>query len=239
MRRVLVKLVILLVLGLTVIARQPAAAQSAHPKATAQNSSSADQIWAELMDGNQRFVAGKPKARDLVQRRASLAKGQQPKVVVLSCSDSRVAPELLFDQSLGDLFVVRSAGNIADAVGIGSIEYAVEHLGSSVLVVLGHTQCGAVKAACSGEKMPTSNLQAIVEKISPAVLQAEKSPSGRPSGNALVDAAVRQNIHDSAKDVLLNSETLRHAVEEGKLTVIQAEYQLETGKVLRLQEGRP
>ena len=88
-------------------------------------------------------------------------------MVVLACSDSRVAPELVFDKNLGDLFVVRSAGNIAGPIGISSIEYAVEHLGGSVLVVLGHTKCGAVTAACSEEKMPSPNLQEIVDKINP------------------------------------------------------------------------
>lgn len=116
---------------------------------------SAEAVWADLMEGNERFVSGKTNTVQVVRLRQSLAKGQSPKVVVLACSDSRVAPEILFDKSLGELFVVRSAGNIADAIGVGSIEYAVEHLGSSVLVVLGHEGCGAVSAACSGDKMPT------------------------------------------------------------------------------------
>jgi carbonic anhydrase len=241
MERVLFRLAVVLAVALTAAGQQPATAPSSHAShhAAKPTSASADQIWAELMEGNQRFVAGKPKTRELIQRRASLVKGQQPRVVVLSCSDSRVAPELLFDQNLGDLFVVRSAGNIADAIGIGSIEYAVEHLGSSLLVVLGHTQCGAVKAACSGEKMPTSNLQAIVEKINPAVLEAEKSASGTPTGDTLVEAAVRNNVHESAKSLLLHSEVLRHSVAEGKLKIVEAEYQLETGKVIRLDTHTP
>jgi carbonic anhydrase len=187
------------------------------------------------MAGNQRFVEGKANPRDLIRRRGSLAKSQHPKVIVLACSDSRVSPELLFDQNLGDLFVVRSAGNIADAIGVGSIEYAVEHLGSGVLVVLGHTQCGAVKAACSSEKMPTANLQAIVDTIAPAVSQAGKTAKG----DALLEAAIRNNVHQSAKDVLAASELLRHFVSDGKLTVLEAEYQLDTGKVVRLDGSQP
>jgi len=128
--------------------------------------------------------------------------------------------------------VVRSAGNIADAIGLGSIEYAVEHLGSTVLVVLGHTKCGAVTAACSREKMPTTNLQSIVTKITPAVANAEKSAPGD-----LVEAAIKENVHQSASDVLANSELLRHAVEEGKLTIFKAEYDLNTGKVTLLDKG--
>lgn len=191
---------------------------------------SADKLWAELIAGNERFVAGTPKARTLPALRTSLVKGQHPNVVVLTCSDSRVPPELLFDQSLGDLFVVRSAGNIADSIGVGSIEYAVEHLGSSVLVVLGHTKCGAVTAACSKERMPTPNLQAIVDKIDPAVVQAAQSSHG----DALVEAAIQQNVHQSAHDVMASSEVLRHLKDEGKLTVFEAEYNLETGNVTNL-----
>ena len=224
-------------LGSYVVAQQPDAVAkqaSAHHMSTTQQVPSPQEIWAALIEGNQRFVAGKPKTRDLVSLRGSLAESQYPKVVVLTCSDSRVSPEVLFDQSLGDLFVVRSAGNIADAIGVGSIEYAVEHLGSSVLVILGHTRCGAVTAACSKEKMPTPNLQAIVDKIGPAVSRVGESVKG----DALVEAAIQENVHQSAKDVLASSEVLRHFVEQGKLTLFEAEYQLDTGKVLRLDTGR-
>jgi len=235
MKRTFLAFAMLFALALNGVAQQPgtaAAPPSAH-HAKAPQPPSADQIWAGLMEGNKRFVAGKPKARELAGLRSSLAQGQHPHVVVLACSDSRVAPELLFDQSLGDLFVVRSAGNIADPIGVGSIEYAVEHLGSSVLVVLGHTKCGAVTAACSGEKMPSSNLQAIVDKIAPAVSQASQSAKG----DARVEAAIEENVRQSAKDVLASSEILRHFVAEGKLKVFEAEYHLDTGEVLRLGGG--
>jgi carbonic anhydrase len=233
MKRALLSCTTLVLLVFSGAAQQPAAApaqQPQHHARTDHQPRSASEIWADLMEGNKRFVAGKPKARQLVVLRNSLAKDQHPNVVVLACSDSRVSPEILFDKSLGDLFVIRSAGNIADAIGVGSIEYAVEHLGSSVLVIMGHTKCGAVTAACSREKMPTPNLQAIVDKIDPAVLEAGKSAKG----DALVEVAIKDNVHQSAKDVLANSEILRHFVEEGKLTVFEAEYQLDTGAVVRL-----
>src|SRR5271169_406510 len=169
----------------------PSVAVSAQPP-------SAESVWAELMEGNQRFVSGNTNKVNVVPLRQSLVSGQTPKVVVLACSDSRVSPEILFDKSLGDLFVVRTAGNVADAIGVGSIEYAVEHLGSSVLVVLGHQACGAVTAACSGDKMPTANLQTMVDKISPAVTVAKT----HAKGDELVEAAILENIHQSAKDVL-------------------------------------
>lgn len=208
-------------------AQQHAPSSSSHAATPA---ASPDTVWNNLMAGNHRFMEGKPKAREFVQLRRKLAEGQHPQAIILTCSDSRVPPELLFDQSLGDIFVVRAAGNVAGPIGIGSIEYAVDHLGSGVLVVLGHSKCGAVAAACSGDKMPTPNLQAIVDKISPAVTQAKTS--AKP--DALVEAAVKENVLLSAKDVLANSEVLQHAVKEGKLTIIEAEYKIDTGEVVRL-----
>ena len=190
----------------------------------------AEKIWADLMVGNHRFVTNKPRVREFVQLRHALTKGQHPQTVVLTCSDSRVPPELLFDQSLGSLFVVRTAGNVADAVGRGSIEYAVEHLGASVLVVLGHEKCGAVTAACSGDKTGSPNLEAILDQISPAVSKAK----GYAAADAVVESAIRENVHQSATDILERSEVLRHAMKDGKLTVIEALYKLESGEVDRV-----
>ncbi len=163
---------------------QQAPATPAHhaAHAPAKAAPPADKIWDSLMAGNQRFIAGKPKSHALVSLRHSLVSGQQPNVIVLSCSDSRVSPELVFDQSLGDLFVVRAAGNVAGPVGLGSIEYAVDHIHSSVLVVLGHQKCGAVIAACSGEKMPSQNLDAIVDKIAPRRHPSQNVCKGRRPG---------------------------------------------------------
>jgi carbonic anhydrase len=222
----------LLILWLPVgIAQEHAAPATPEPHASVVTKvPSADTVWADLVEGNKRFVADKTKVRRFAQLRSSLTKGQHPKAIVLTCSDSRVPPELLFDQSLGDIFVVRSAGNIADAIGLGSIEYAVEHLGSSVLVVLGHEKCGAVIAACSGEKMPSQNLQAIVDKIYPAVAQSRS----HTEADRLVETAILENVHQSARDVIDKSEILRHAIESGHLTVIEAIYKLDTGEVKRL-----
>jgi carbonic anhydrase len=224
-----------LLLATVTSAQQPStpATQAPSHSAVNQTAASPDKIWADLMDGNERFATGKAKPRALVSLRQSLAKGQHPKAIILSCSDSRVPPEILFDQTLGDLFVVRSAGNIADAIGLASMEYAVEHLGSTVLVVMGHTKCGAVTAASSGEKMPTSNLQALVDQIQPAV--AKVKGSSKP--DTLVESAIQENVHQSARDVLAHSEVLRHAKDGGKLTVYEVEYQLDTGKVVRLDKA--
>jgi len=215
-----------------VLAQPPgsASADDSHATVSTHPTPSADEIWASLMAGNKRFVAGKPQSQGLVSLRKKLVAGQHPNVIVLACSDSRVSPELIFDQSLGDLFVIRTAGNVADPVGLGSIEYAVDHVHASVLLVLGHQKCGAVIAACSGGKMPSANLEAIVDKIAPAVTQAK----AHAKPDDLVEAAIKENVHQSAKDVLANSEIIRNAVAAGKLSVIEAEYQLDTGEVVRL-----
>src|SRR5215831_19324475 len=217
------------------IAQEPAASAplAAHHEHAAKPAQSPDKIWSDLMDGNKRFVAGNLNPHAVVRVRESLAKSQHPKATVLSCSDSRVPPELVFDQTLGDLFVVRAAGNIAGPLGLASLEYAFDHLGSTVLVVMGHTKCGAVTAACSGEKMPTPNLQAMVDQINLAVMKAKRSATG----DALIEAAVKENVHESAVDVLAHSDVLRTAKEQGRLTVIEAEYQLDTGAVIRLDKG--
>ena len=191
----------------------------AHPSAI-----NADQIWADLEAGNQRFVGGQSSQHDYVAQRQALAKTQAPKVAVLACADSRVSPELLFDKGLGDLFVVRNAGNSPDPIAIGSLEYAVEHLGSKVIVVLGHQSCGAVKAACSDEKMPTANLEAVVAPIAGAC-SAHKGD---------LTAAIKDHVHQSAQELVSHSPVLKHEVEEGKIKVIEAYYELDTGKVIRL-----
>jgi len=223
---------ILLSFAGSAFAQQPAAvpAQHAGHSATSAAKPSADELWGNLMAGNARFVAGKPQTYGLHSLRQKLGSGQSPHVIVLSCSDSRVSPELTFDQSLGDLFVIRAAGNVADPVGLGSIEYAVDHFHSPLLVVLGHQKCGAVIAACSGAKMPSRNLEAIMNKIGPAVAQAR----AYAKGDDLLESAIKENVHQSAKDVVADSEIIRDAVKAGKLTVIEAEYQLDTGEVVRL-----
>lgn len=185
------------------------------------------------MQGNQRFQAGLQTPRELVQRRTELAGGQHPRVIVLCCADSRVCPSLIFDKSLGDLFVIRTAGNVADPVALGSIEYAAEVLDSLVLLVLGHESCGAVAAAASGGDLPSPNLESIVAKIRPALASVE----GRAEGDALLRLAEEANVHQSARDLLQNSPLLGQRVTEGKLTLIKAVYHLSRGQVTRLSES--
>lgn len=199
--------------------------------AVAQQSSSvsANQIWSDLAAGNQRFVLGKTAPHDFPAQRKSLTKTQHPRVAVLSCSDSRVPPELIFDTGLGELFVVRSAGEDDDPLSIGSLEYAVEHLGSSVIVVMGHQSCGAVTAACSGGKSDSSNLDAVVTPITPSCAQTD------PKRPETLDLAVRDHVHRVAQEIVANSQVLKKAIDEGKLTIIQAYYSLDSGEVSRLR----
>src|SRR5436305_9248189 len=140
---------------------------------------SADQSLSRLLAGNARFVAHKERHPDESSaRRRELVSGQHPFAVILGCADSRVAPELLFDEGLGDLFVIRVAGNIADDAVLGSIEYAVEHLGSKLIVVLGHESCGAVSAAVASESA-SGHLSSLVTAIRPSVLATASSPGDR------------------------------------------------------------
>ncbi|HUN88355.1 MAG TPA: carbonic anhydrase [Terriglobales bacterium] len=193
------------------------------------SSQSADQIWKDLAAGNQRYISGKTAAKDFPAQRKALVKTQHPAVAVLSCSDSRVPPELVFDEGLGDLFVVRSAGEIGDPVAIGSLEYAVEHLGSTVIVVMGHQSCGAVTAACAGGKSESANLEAVLDPIVPSCKKVG------PKAPGAVDLAIRDHVHSVAEQIVDNSEVIKRAVEAGKLTIIEAYYSLETGEVTKLR----
>lgn len=219
----------LLTLALTVSFASQAASQSLEDRDNAK-AQSADKIWNFLLDGNKRFIDGKAASHDFVSQRRTLEKSQHPLVAILGCSDSRVPPEVVFDQGLGDLFVVRVAGNSVDPTAIGSLEYAVEHLGAVMIVVLGHQSCGAVTAACSGDKMPTSNLEAVVEPIteSCSVAKAEHP------GESVVEVAIRDHVHQTAQDLLAHSGVLKHAHDEGKLTIVEAYYSLDSGSVIRL-----
>lgn len=205
------------------------AGAEAPAKAEAQAEDEAERLWRDLMAGNARFVRQSANPREFIETRRRLANGQQPKVIVLACADSRVSPELLFDKNLGELFVIRTAGNIADKVALGSIEYAVEHLHAPLLVVLGHERCGAVGAAASGGEMPTENLKAIVEQIQPAIKKVE----GKASGAALTDLQVKANVHQSVVDIVRNSPIVREHLESGKLSVVKAVYDLDSGEVAR------
>jgi carbonic anhydrase len=183
-----------------------------------------------LVDGNGRFVDGAQAPHALgAERRRELAKGQHPRTIVLSCSDSRVPPEHVFDQQLGEVFVVRTAGNVTDGVALGSIEYGVEHLGIPVIVVLGHRSCGAVKAAIEAHRArahPHGNVGDVVKLVMPAVLEAERNKA--PD---LLNASIENNVAREARSLVKRSPIIAERVKSGKLRIIRAIYDLETGKV--------
>lgn len=187
---------------------------------------SAEAVLKELAAGNARYVAGeRTLATVTAARRAELVAGQHPKAIVLGCSDSRVPAELLFDQGIGDLFVVRVAGNVATPDTLGSVEYAAGHLGTPVVVVLGHTGCGAVAAACAGGHAE-GHVESIVEEIRPAV-RAVKATSPQ----ACAAAAVPENARLVATALTKDSPILAKLVADGKLRIVSGVYDLATGAV--------
>jgi carbonic anhydrase len=182
-----------------------------------------DQIIERLKSGNDNFVNNKleGKLQD-GERRATQVSGQAPDTIVLSCADSRVVPELAFDTGIGELFVVRVAGNVANTSSIASMEYAVAHLGSQVLLVMGHESCGAVTAAIAGGDNG-ANLNHLLAHVNPAI---EKAPA-----NSEVNDVVKVNAQSTADELVAKSEIIRNAVNEGKLKIIPTYYNLGSGKV--------
>ncbi|HJV34354.1 carbonic anhydrase, partial [Geomonas sp.] len=196
----------------------------------------ADQALQKLMDGNARYVESKlgTCAATDASARAKLATSQHPYAIILSCSDSRVPPELIFDQSLGEVFVVRVAGNVADPIVLGSIEYAAEHLGSPLIMVLGHERCGAVTASVKAKGKPEGNIGAIVKAIEPSAKKAKKTCKGK-STEEIVECAVSLNAKAVAADLTKKSKVLAHELKEGKIKIVAAKYDLDDGKVTLLQ----
>lgn len=194
-----------------------------------------DHALKDLKTGNQRFVEGKLQHRHQDEpRRKSLATGQSPSAIILSCSDSRVPPELIFDQGLGDVFTVRVAGNVLGAATVASIEYAVEHLGSRLLVVLGHESCGAVKAALTtpfGKSAGSIDLDSLISTIQSHLNDEDRALALSGSGDKLLRGPVKQNVNGVVRRLLTRSKIVRKHVTEGKLMVVQAIYSLESGKV--------
>jgi carbonic anhydrase len=185
-----------------------------------------DQALTQLQRGNERFVAGWPDHpnQSARRRREVSDTGQQPYAIILSCADSRVPPEIIFDQGLGDLFVIRVAGNVLDEVVLGTIEYAVEHLPTPLVMVLGHDKCGAVTAAV--ERVQTnSHVQAVVEALQPALTLAEAHEGDR------VSTAIDANIRYAVKTLHASEPVLLVACASGQLRIVGARYNLDTGEV--------
>lgn len=187
---------------------------------------SPQQSLAMLKQGNDRFVRGVFAANNSQERRHSLVAGQEPFAVIVCCSDSRVTPELIFDQGLGDVFVVRVAGNVVDSIVLGSVEYAAEHLHSPLIVVLGHENCGAVQAALKGGT-PGGQIGSIVAKIAPSAREAQTEGLKGPEALA---RATDLNVAAS-REAILASPIVTRLQAERKLTVVGAKYHLGSGQV--------
>jgi len=207
-------------LGANQLAR---AADPAHPE---QPAVAPAEAIAKLKEGNGRYTNGKLQhPGQTTERRAELTKDQHPFAVIVSCSDSRVPPEIVFDQGLGDLFVVRVAGNVIDDHGLGSIEYAVDHLGARLIVVLGHQSCGAVKAAketIAAKSKAPGHIQSLVTAIQPAVEATAKSDLG---------ATVEANVKNVVQALRRSTPILKPKVDSGEVQIIGGYYSLDTGAV--------
>ena len=197
---------------------------------------SALEALVRLRDGNRRFVANRSTGSGGLpaDRRAALVAGQEPFAIVLGCSDSRVPAELVFDQGFGDLFVIRVAGNIVAPSQIGSVEFAASRFGTRLVVVMGHSQCGAVAATLEEvlgrAPTPSRNLQSIVERIRPAV-ESMRSRRNETDPEALMPDAVRANVRAAANHLRHGSALLEQLITGDRLLVVGAEYSLQSGVV--------
>jgi len=198
-------------------------------QAAPQNAIAPDEALKRLLDGNGRYAANTPTNQDYSAGRAARTTAQYPIAAILSCADSRIAPELAFDQGLGDLFVVRVAGNFVNDDGLASLEYAVKFLNTPLIMVLGHSNCGAVDAAIKvvrdGATLP-GHLQEMVREIRPAV---KASKADRP--NDILAAAITENVHRGVRRLETAKPILADFAKRGKLRVVGAHYELSNGKI--------
>jgi carbonic anhydrase len=217
------RLVLLAIVALSIVSTRAVIAAVHGPTVSA-----ADALKM-LLEGNQRFIDGKLEhPNQSIARRGEVAKGQHPFAAVLACSDSRTPPEIIFDRGLGDLFVVRVAGNVADQVVIESLDYSVKHLGVRVVMILGHNRCGAVTAAVAGHE-EEGDVGPMLSELRPAV-EASKGKPGDP-----VENAVRENVKLVTKN-LADSAELAPMVKSGELKIIGGIYDLDTGKIEMLRD---
>jgi carbonic anhydrase len=197
------------------------------------HNTSAETIWKKMLEGNRRYAAGLPPQADIsAQRRSDTAASQHPCAAVVACADSRVPVEYLFDLGIGELFVVRVAGNVIGTHEAGCLEYAVEHLQVKLVLILGHTKCGAVNAALS-DNAAQGLIGSIIEKIAPAVARARAQNSAQSSAE-LLRAACIENVHQAIINLFDLSPAVKAAAARGTSRVVGALYDIETGEVISL-----
>lgn len=199
------------------------------------------EVLALLKQGNIRYVDSLTSTDPMTQKRPELVSVQNPLAIILGCSDARVPVEIVFDQGLGELFVIRVAGNIVAPSQIGSVEFAAEQFGTKLVVVLGHSHCGAVTACVDALMNPTQNyspnLQSIVDRIRPSVYNLHELATANGQGvdvNELVESSIRANVRTSVSQLKYGSRILEDLSGSGQLLIVGAEYDLETGKVVFL-----
>jgi carbonic anhydrase len=198
-----------------------------------QQSMTADKALQTLKEGNARFVQGHAKSRNLLkQLKLTGGKGQYPFAVILSCMDSRGSPELIFDQGIGDIFSTRLAGNVLDADQLGGIEFATSVVGSRLIVVMGHTHCGAVAGACSGVEL--GSLTQLLQKIHPAVEDVKKAKNVTKldcKDTAIVNEIAKQNVRNVVREIKSKSKMTSDLIDSGDVKIVGAIHDLHTGKV--------
>ena len=227
MKRVyIITICLILLTSLNIIQSQDKAVTQTKETQSAMTPDAALQM---LKDGNQRFVDAKPLSRDLKEQVHATAQKQYPYAVILSCIDSRVPPELVFDQGIGDFFSARLAGNITDEDVLGSMEFACKITGAKLIVVLGHTNCGAIKGAIDDAKL--GNLTGLLSKIKPAVDETKSDGDRTSKNHDFVDKVSKQNVLDVMKEIREKSPVLDEMIKNGEVKIVGGMYDLETGKV--------
>lgn len=194
-----------------------------------------NQMLQRLKQGNERFIRQKPLQIDYIKKAMLTAKGQYPGAVVLSCIDSRVPPEIVFDQAVGNIFVSRVAANVLNADVLGGMEFATQLAGAKLIVVMGHDSCGAVRGACQDAKL--GHLTQLLDKVQPAIKEA-KQQLGKVNCNSerFIDQAAKDNVEHVVNQIYQKSPVIRKLVEQGKVKIIGAMYHLKTGKVTFFDE---
>jgi len=203
--------------------------------AEAQSTLTPEQVLADLKAGNQRFVEGKLTPRDYLAQTEATTKGQYPKAIVLSCLDSRVIPEIAFDQGIGDLFVGREAGNVEDVNMLGSMEFATAAAGVKLIVVLGHSSCGAIKGAADGVQL--ANLTDLLSEFDDVLARVRESHDGPgdSSDAEFIELVVEESVRQTVADTLERSPVISGLVESGYVGIVGGVYDLSTGKVKWLE----
>lgn len=203
--------------------------------AEAQSTLTPEQVLADLKAGNQRFVGGKLTPRNYLAQAEATAAGQYPKAIVLSCLDSRVIPEIAFDQGIGDLFVGREAGNVEDVNMLGSMEFATAAAGVKLIVVLGHSSCGAIKGAADGVQL--ANLTDLLSEFDDVLARVRESHDGPgdSSDAEFIELVVEESVRQTVADTLERSPVISGLVESGYVGIVGGVYDLSTGKVKWLE----